>query len=183
MTTPAPTRRAVAIATAWAVPAVAVAVAAPFAAASPVPTPTPTPTPLVPGQPDTYPDATYSETSQLYSNPSLRSSSGTGYARTLFRANTDGEDFSSYKTGWTYVITSAKPLAGITYDTTSLSPHQQGVVVDGLYTYSWYLTHAVESTWARVKPTAFPQAIQFTLNDTTAVPQVVVGEATATTQP
>lgn len=179
-TSPEPTRRAVASAAAWTVPAVVVAAAAPFAAAS---APSPSPTPVVPGQPDTYPDATYSETSQLYSNPSLRSTTSTGFARTTFRASTDGEDYSSYKTGWSYVVTSAKPLSNITYDTTSLVVNQQGVVVDGLYTYSWFITHAVESTWVRVKPTAFPQSIQFILNDTTLVPSVVVGEATATSQP
>lgn len=179
-TSPELTRRAVASAAAWAVPAVAIAVGAPYAAAS---APSPTPTPVVPGQPDTYPDATYSETSQLYSNPSLRSTTSTGFARTTFRASTDGEDYSSYKAGWTYVVTSAKPLSSITYDTTSLAVNQQGVVVDGLYTYSWYLTHAVEATWVRVKPTAFPQSIQFILNDTSTVPSVVVGEATATVTP
>ena len=179
LTSPEPTRRAVATAAAWTVPAVVVAVAAPLAAASgPAPAPIP-----VPGEPETYPDATYSGTTQVPSNPSLKSTGSVGYIRTTFTAVTDDKEYSSYKAGWTYVVTSAAPLTGITFDGTSLVANQQGVVVDGLYTYSWILTRAAEATWVRLKPTTYPQIIQFILYDTAVVPAIVVGEATATTLP
>ena len=73
-------------------------------------------------------------------------------------------------------------MSTITYDTTSLAPGVQGVLTDGLYTYSWTLTRAAETTWVRVKPTAFPQEIRFVLTDTTSTPQGVVGNATATSK-
>lgn len=171
-----PTRRAVTNAALWTAPIVAVATAAPLAAAST------TPEPVVPGEPDTYPNPSFSATRQTVADPSLRSTTSTGYARTEFAAVADEGDYASYKTGWTYVVTSASPLSNITYDTTSLLPGTQGTVIGGLYTYSWTLTRSAEVTWVRVKPTAFPQEIRFILNDTTSNPQAVVGNATATTK-
>ncbi|MCJ1700134.1 hypothetical protein MT356_10435 [Rathayibacter festucae] len=169
-----PSRRSVAVAAAWSLPVIAVAAAAPLASASTVE--------VIPGQPDTYPNPTFSATRQSVGDPSLKATNNTGYARTDFTAVPDDGDYASYKTGWTYVITSAKPVSTITYDTTSLAPGVQGVLTDGLYTYSWTLTRAAETTWVRVKPTAFPQEIRFVLTDTTSTPQGVVGNATATSK-
>lgn len=168
-----PSRRVVTHAAAWTIPVIAVSVAAPLATASVV---------IVPGEPATYPDATFSATQQAVSNPSLKSNTSNGYARTTFTALTDDQDYSSYKTAWTYVVSSAKPVTNITFDTTTLTQATTGfgAVVNGLYTYTWFLVGPTVSTWVRVKPTAFPQSISFVLNDTTH--NAIVGEATATTQ-
>ncbi|QHC58920.1 hypothetical protein [Rathayibacter sp. VKM Ac-2760] len=170
-----PSRRSVTAAAAWSLPVLAAAATAPLAAASTIV--------VVPGQPDTYPNPSFSATRQSVGDPSLKATNNTGYARTDFTAVPDDGDYASYKTGWTYVVTSAKPVANISYDTTSLAIGAQGGLVNGLYTYSWTLTRSAETTWVRVKPTAYPQEIRFVLTDTTSNPQGVVGNATATSKP
>ncbi|RFA16815.1 hypothetical protein B7R21_01505 [Subtercola boreus] len=166
------TRRQVAVGAAWSLPVIALAVAAPaHAASAPV---------VVPGQPATYPDATFSATTQLFSNPSLKSATSTGFAKTTFTAATEEQEYASYKPGWTFVVSSTAPLTNITFDTSTLSS-TGSTIVNGQYVYSWVLNTATISTFVRVKPSAFPQSISFALTDTTA--GVVVGEATATVQP
>jgi hypothetical protein len=165
------TRRQVAVGAAWAAPVIALAVATPLAAAS---------TPIVPGNPATYPDASFSSTTQLVGDPSLSATGNTAFARTTFIAVSEDESgLASYKAGWSYVVKSTVPFTNVTFDTSTLA--DQGLTnVGGVYTQTFLLTVAAEQTWVRVKPTAVGQSIQFILTNTDN--GTVVGEATATSK-
>lgn len=163
------TRRQVATAGAWSIPAIAIAVAAPaYAASAPV---------IVPGQPGTYPDATFSGTTQTVGDPSLSATGNTAYARTTFTAVSDNEDgYASYKAGWTYTVTSASPFSNVTFDASTLSD-QGSTIVGGVYTRTFTLITAAVATYVRVKPTVVGQEIRFVLLNTTS--NSTVGDATA----
>jgi hypothetical protein len=167
-TTKGLTRRQVAIGAAWAVPVVALAAATPLAAAS---------TPIIPGEPSTYPDATFSATTQTVGDPSLSATGNAAFARTTFTAVADDESgLASYKAGWTYVVTSTAPYTNLTYDTAHLV--DMGATVEGgVYTRTFVLSIASESVWVRVKPTAVGQSIRFALTNSSN--NTVVGDATA----
>jgi hypothetical protein len=167
------TRRQVAVGAAWAAPVIALAVATPLASAS---------TPIVPGDPSTYPDATFSGTTQTVSDPSLSATGNTRFAKTTFTAVSDDSDLASYKVNWQFIVASASPVStdagALTWDATL---GYNGVVfAGGVYTYTWTLNTAAVSTFVKFKPSALSQ-ISFTLVNTDL--NVNVGSATAFPKP